>query len=189
MTCALSHHRSRCAVHPDLRRGLGMLVPPPVPRWTVRRGRAGAGPLQCLEELAGQWREDSCSRSCWIHVNGAMRACVAAQVLPAPFSWSKQSRKGRYWVCRCPFAGALGDSPDWRGLLSHSSQQKMWVIHNTFLTPCDKKLPWSSHFPCFCALLKLGELPAMSGLDSHRLIRGIFSLTLAVCWAWTAAWS
>lgn len=46
--------------------------------------------------------------------------------------------------------------------------------------PCDKNLSWSSQFPCFCALLKLSELPAMSDLDSHRLTGGKYSLTLAV---------
>lgn len=76
--------------------------------------RAGAGPLACslsfqavrlslrwlslsvplgfLEELGGQCRDDSCNRNYWMHVDGAVRPCLAAQVLPVPFSQTKGSR-------------------------------------------------------------------------------------------------
>lgn len=138
-------------------------------------------PPGCLEELAGQELLEYMER--------AVRACVAAQVLPARFSWTKESRNSNYQVCRCSLARCLGDIPEWRGLLSHSSQQKLWAICNAFFMPRNKTLSWSSQFSCFFALLKLSGLPAMSGLDSHRLRGGKYSLTLAVCWTWTAVWS
>lgn len=40
-------------------------------------------------------------------------------------------------------------------------------LKHFFFMPCNKKLSWSSQFPCFCAP-KLSRLPVMTGLDSYR---------------------
>lgn len=173
--------------------------------WEGRWGAAGLGlgcsPLPAQPRQAGCPSGDFpflCHRGAWrswqgrsylIRVKVAVRACVAAQVLPAPFSRTKESRNSKYQVFRCPWQGPLvtpqtgGDcSPTW---FSKRCEQSATL----FFMPCDKNLSWSPQFPCFCALLKPSRLPAMSGLGSHRLIGGKYSLALAVGWAWTAVWS
>lgn len=111
----------------------------------------------------------------WEHVFCPGSACALL---------SDQEEQNNYQICRCPLAWPLGATPDWKELLSHSAQNKMWAMCNPFFMPCSKKVPWSSQFHWFWALLKLSGLPAMRGLDYQRLIAGKSSLSL-VCWGWT----
>lgn len=187
--------------NPDLKGRLSMLIDPTLRR-KVRSSRAGAGPLASalsfqvslslrwlslpipmglLEELGGQCRDESCNRNYWMHVDEAasMSFCpgsTCALLL-------EQGEQNNYQICRCPLALPPGDTPDWKGLLSHSSQNKTWANCSPFFMPCNKKLGLGPHnFPTFAPLLfKLSGLPAMRGLNSQRFIAGKYSLSLYVC--------
>lgn len=107
IACALSHPST--AHLPGSPRKLLCCTPRSVGRLSLRWLSLPI-PLGSLEELAGQWRNGSCSRSYWILVNGAVRACVAVQILPMSFSLTKESGRSKYQICRCPLAWLLGDS-------------------------------------------------------------------------------
>lgn len=158
MACALSHPST--AYLPSSPRRLLCCTPWSVGRLSLRWLSLPI-PLGSLEELAGQWRNDSCSRSYWILVNGAVRACVAVQILPVSFPLTRESRRSKYQICRCSLAWLLEDSTHERALVSHSSsQQNMWAICNNFFMLLTKSCLGPRNFPTFVLLLNsVGSLP------------------------------
>lgn len=173
-----AHHKIHCTVHPDLWGRLSMLEAPTLRR-KVRSSRAGPLasvlsfqavrlslgwlllpiPLGFLEELAGGCRHDSCNRNYWMHVDGAVRACLAARGLPVPFSQTKRSRINTRFV-DAPWHDHLGTLQIGRDC----SHIQLGTRHEPSATPflyhATKSCLGPHNFPAFVLCLSsVGSLP------------------------------